>query len=97
MVTSPLRTVPDNQYDTAPRSVMKSHPGFHRGNLFHALASPGLFGSLSFLTLGDDIITQSAMRAPGTGQVRFGPAGCGPGEGIGMKQISASTGRPGWQ
>jgi hypothetical protein len=50
---------------------MKSHPGFHHVNLFHALASRGLFGSLSFLTLGDDIITQSAAEAPAGDEVRF--------------------------
>jgi hypothetical protein len=48
---------------------MKSHPGFHPINLFHALASRRLFGSLSFLTLGDDIITQSAVQSPGSGKV----------------------------
>jgi hypothetical protein len=81
MVTRQLRTVPDNQYDTAPSSAMKSHPGFHPRNLFHALASRYLFGPLSFLTLGDDIITHSAMQTPGSGKVRFGPAGRGHGEG----------------
>jgi hypothetical protein len=48
-VTRALRIVPDSQYDTALTPRMKSHPGFHPGNLLYALAWRRSPASSSFL------------------------------------------------
>ena len=50
-VTGTLHNVPDKQYHTALTASMKSHPGFHRGNLLHALAWRRPPAASSFLIL----------------------------------------------
>jgi hypothetical protein len=50
-VTGTLHNVPDKQYDTALTAPMKSHPGFHPGNLLHALAWRRPPAASSFLIL----------------------------------------------